>query len=626
MQNTKNQIWRSPYAIFSLLLWLKLGLLRLFLFKTVDLKWWLVDLASVLVLTSLFELVFPRRMKKGAYWGLNFILSLIFLAATLYFEHFGSVVTYTAIAEIKQLIHISSSVKASLHLEDFLFFADFILVVVMKLIPGIRRFRLMQERAVRRYVVIVLWLNSLGASVYFIRSDNNITNELVRAEQLGLLNYEMSVAFKGMKEDTESKFTSIEQAVLAVSRIQTRFNYGIQPDTSGKPAYFGSQQGRNVIVLQMEAFQNFPIHLNYNNQEVTPVLNKLASESFYFPHVFQQVGQGNTSDAEFMSNTSIYPTGTIPMSTGYGDRILPSMPRLLEERGYEANTFHVNEVHFWDRNKLYPALGFTRYYDKPNYTDDHFNSFGASDEELFRVGVEKLTELQKQNKPFYAQFITVSSHYPFKIPDDRRKMTLPASVEGKQLGDYLLSINYTDYAIGTLIEKLKAAGLWDNTVLIAYGDHFGLQPQDNDTKVLSQELGIPYHEYITRFNIPLIVHIPGQTQGQTIDRVGGQLDIMPTLANLMGISLDDENFIHFGQDLLNIQKNAFGMRYYLPTGSFFNDDILFVPGKGFDDGTAVSIRSLQPVTDLTPFRKDYNYIMRLMSMSDEYVKLLPKRE
>lgn len=625
MHNTRNQAWRSPYCIFTVLLWLKLALLRLYLFKTVDWKWWLLDLASVLVLTSLFELIFPGRAKKAAYWCLNLLLSLIFLAATLYFEHFGSVVTYTAITEIKQLIHISSSVKATMHWEDFLFFADIIIALLLWIIPGIRGFRLMQTHSVRRYAVLILLVAGAGVSAYFIRYDKGITNELVRAEQLGLLNYQVSVAFKGIS-DGEVKFASIEQALLAVNRIQSRFNYGIQLDASGKPAYFGSQQGRNVIVLQLEAFQNFPINLKYNNQEVTPVLNQLVSESFYFPHVFQQVGQGNTSDAEFMSNTSIYPTGTIPMSTGYGDRVLPSMPRLLEELGYETNTFHVNEIHFWDRNKLYPAIGFTRYYDKPYYVDDHFNSFGASDEELFRVGVEKLTELQKQNKPFYAQFITVSSHYPFKIPNDRRKMTIPADIEGKQLGDYLLSLNYTDYAVGTLIEKLKAAGLWDNTVLIAYGDHFGLQPQDNDVKVLSQELGLTYHEYVTRFNIPLIIHIPGQTQGQVIDRVGGQLDIMPTLANLLGISLDDKNFIHFGQDLLNIQKNAFGTRYYLPTGSFFNDDILFVPGKAFDDGTAVTIRTLKPVTDLEPYRKDYNYIMKLMNMSDQYVKLLPKRE
>jgi lipoteichoic acid synthase len=110
-----------------------------------------------------------------------------------------------------------------------------------------------------------------------------------------------------------------------------------------------------------------------------------------------------------------------------------------------------------------------------------------------------------------------------------------------------------------------------------------------------------------------------------INQVGGQLDIMPTIANLLGISLQEQGVVHFGQDLLNIQKNVFGMRYYLPTGSFFNDHILFVPGKGFDDGTAVSLQTLQPVIDFKAYKSDYDYVMELMKLSDQYVNMLPKR-
>ncbi|MBO9596603.1 MAG: LTA synthase family protein, partial [Cohnella sp.] len=78
-------------------------------------------------------------------------------------------------------------------------------------------------------------------------------------------------------------------------------------------------------------------------------------------------------------------------------------------------------------------------------------------------------------------------------------------------------------------------------------------------------------------------------------------------------------------DLLNVEHNVVGMRYYLPTGSFFNNDILFVPGKGFDDGTAIDLKTLQPVTDFSEYRKDYDYILSLLKLSDQYVKSLPKR-
>lgn len=81
----------------------------------------------------------------------------------------------------------------------------------------------------------------------------------------------------------------------------------------------------------------------------------------------------------------------------------------------------------------------------------------------------------------------------------------------------------------------------------------------------------------------------------------------------------------FGRDLLNTERNVIGMRYYLPTGSFLNDDILFVPGKGFEDGEAIRLDTLQPVADFSAYRDDYEYMLKLMALSDQYVKLLPKR-
>ncbi|MNR29163.1 hypothetical protein D3C85_1465320 [compost metagenome] len=100
------------------------------------------------------------------------------------------------------------------------------------------------------------------------------------------------------------------------------------------------------------------------------------------------------------------------------------------------------------------------------------------------------------------------------------------------------------------------------------------------------------------------------TEGQTVERSGGQLDILPTIANLLGVSLKDEGFTAFGHDLLNVGRNVVGMRYYLPTGSFFNDEVMFIPGKGFADGEAVSLDTFQPVADFSQYEGDYNYILQ----------------
>ncbi|UUZ96316.1 LTA synthase family protein [Paenibacillus sp. P25] len=602
-----------------------MAILRYFLFKEVLLRRLAADVAAILVITGVVELLVPARAKKSVFWAVNLICSLIFFAATLYFNYFGTIVTYTSLTELNQVTQIKSSVKSTIDPADYIFFADLVIMLLISLLGRKSREPLLSRHSVRKSAAGALTLAGLLLSVWFFRKGEPITNELKRAEELGFFNYQVVAVWDNYYNNDLSKFKTLAELLPVIQRGESRFPYNRQLATGEPPREFGSQQGKNLIVVQLEAFQNFPLKMSLNGQVLTPVLNSLMEQSYYFPHIFQQIGQGNTSDAEFMSNTSIYPTGTIPMSTGFGDRNLPSLPKSLKNLNYESDTFHVNVVTFWDRDKLYPAIGFTHYYDKPFYVNDHFNEFGASDEELYREVTKVLTGLQQQKKPFYSQLITVSSHYPFIIPENKKRITPPDTLKGKRLGDYLLAINYTDFALGTFIDQLKVAGLWDNSVFVAYGDHFGLRPQDNDPKFVSDALGITYHPQLTRFNIPLLIHMPGQTKGEVVDQVGGRLDIMPTVANLMGISLDAQQFVHFGHDLLNMNKNLFGIRYYLPTGSFINDDILLIPGKGFADGTAYNVRTLQPVADFSMYEHDYKYILRRMQVSDQYVKLLPKR-
>ncbi|USB32675.1 LTA synthase family protein [Paenibacillus sp. YPG26] len=627
MEQSRGAYHRTPFFIVFVLLLLKLVLLRYFFFAGVEITRLAADALAVLVLLSILELVTPARIKGPVYWGCNLIFSLLLFSSTLYFAHFNSVPTYTALNELHQVTGIQSSIQSTIRWIDFIYFADILVLALLWVVNRAKGVRVPGRRPVWKIGVALVLVLSLSGSATFIQLGKSITNELVQAENLGFLDYQVAAALKAREENLTIQNGNIKDTISRVNQLQLTYPYH-SPEraiTGESPKYFGAARGKNVIIVQMEAFQNFPIHLKVGGQEVTPVLNRLAAEGMYFPNVFQQIGQGNTSDAEFISNTSIYPTGTVAMSTGYGDRILPSLPSLLRKYNYETNTFHVNEASFWNRIKLYPALGFDRYYDKPAYNNDHFNEFGASDEELYRLGVDKLSAVSQSGRPFYGQFVTVSSHFPFKVPEDRVRITVPDSMKGTQLGDYIQAVNYADYAVGTLIDSLKAKGLWDQTMLVLYGDHFGLQSKDNDPAVVSQQLGIKYDPRINRFNIPLLIHLPGENKGIVIDQVGGQLDIMPTVANLLGISLKEENFTAFGHDLLNVDKNIVGMRYYLPTGSFFNNEIVFVPGQGFEDGTAVSLKTRQPVSDLAPYKEDYEYILKLMNLSDEYVKLLPKR-
>ncbi|AHV98687.1 LTA synthase family protein [Paenibacillus sabinae] len=631
--NEKNKGAAVGFYTVSALLVLKLLLLRLLFFDRIAWEWVLADAAPVLLMMGILAVAVPSRAKNAVFWIFNGLLSLLLFAASVYFNHFGSVPTYLALYELNQVFQIRDSVESTIQPADYLFFADFAGYAIYRLFrrwkPAPRDMRSASSPPKHRGAFLaVLFVSIIGGaslSAYSIHAASGITNELVQAENAGFLNYEVVAAIRERRNNELHGIGNIRDTIAKAEALESSYHYGGTPSGTPSAKFFGSMKGKNVIVVQMEAFQNFPLHQSLNGQELTPNLNKLADEGFYFPRIFQQIGPGNTSDAEFMSNTSIYPIGSLAMSTGFGDRTLPSLPRVLEKKGYESYTFHVNKVGFWNRKELYAALGFSGYYDKPYYKNDHFNAFGASDEQLYLTGVQKLAELKRKGTPFYAQFVTASSHHPFQIPDSFKKISVPDNLQGTMLSDYLTAINYTDYAIGTLIDELKQSGLWDSTVLVFYGDHFGLQPQDVPPEQVEGALGIKYDNRISRFNIPLIIHMPGSERGKTIERTGGQLDIMPTLANLLGISLKNEGVTPFGHDLLNIQHNVAGMRYYLPSGSFFNDDILFVPGKSFQDGEAVSLKTLQRIADFAKYERDYKYILQWMSLSDEYVKLLPRR-
>ncbi|ASA23905.1 LTA synthase family protein [Paenibacillus donghaensis] len=631
----------STFYIVAGLLWVKLLLLRYLFFDNIAWEWITADIAPVLFLMGIFTLLTPVRMRTAVYWIFNGLLSLLLFAASVYFNHFGSVPTYLALTELGQVGQVKESVESTIQRVDLLFFADLVIIGGYSLFRrwkqgkrsyGYRsnhgRYELSSEPSKARFVhltvLLVAIIGGFALSAYSVQAARDITNELVQAESAGFLSYEVAAALKVQEDNGLHGTGDINDTIARIDALEQTYPYS-DKTPGAAPDDFGSFKGKNVIVIQMEAFQNFPLHESLDGQELTPVLNKLADEGYYFPHVYQQIGPGNTSDAEFISNTSIYPIATLAMSTGFGDRKIPSLPRLLRDKGYEAYTFHVNNVAFWNRNEMYPALGFNGYYDKKSFTNDHFNSFGASDEQLYRTAVEKLAALNQKGTPFYAQMVTVSSHHPFKVKDEFKKITIPDNLKDTMLGDYLAAINYTDYAIGTLIEELKSSGLWDNTVLVMYGDHFGLQPKDVPEEQVEQALGISYDSRVSRFNIPLIIHAPGMKQGMKVERTGGQLDILPTLANLLGVSLQEEGFTAFGHDLLNIDRNVVGMRYYSPTGSFFNDEIMFVPGKDFQNGEAVSLDKLEPVTDFSRYQQDYDYILKLMRLSDEYVKLLPQR-
>lgn len=615
---------KSHFFIFTSLILLKVLFLRYLLFEEVELtQTILLELSYILVFTALLELVKPS-WKPALYFLLNAAFSVLFLAVILYYSFFGRIVTYFALFQLGQVGTINESVTALLEPVYLLFFVDLIVLFVL-LIFKKSLFPAVQLN--KKFFLAVLVFFGIGVSAlnFNLHKDEAISNNVIAAQEKGILNYEALEIYFGpdnlMAVETSVSVDNLSELKEEINRVK-----GLETIPEQQRNYFNEAEGRNLIVIQVESMQSFPVGLDVEGTEVTPHLNKLLEESFFFPNTAQQTGPGNTSDAEFILNTSLYPVAFNPTSQTYGTKKFPSLPRLLAAEDYSSFTFHADDISFWNRDELYPGLGIGNYYDDDFFGSEDVIGIGPSDRIMFEKALPVMREHHMKEQPFYAQLIGLTSHHPFTLPEKDRQLSLPERFNGSLTGDYLVSINYMDTVIHEFIEELKREGIYENSVIAIYGDHFGLQQSaisENDVDLVSELLGREY-QTLDRLSVPFIVHAPGITDaGQTFDKTSGQLDMMPTLANLLGVSLDEQ--IVFGQDLLNHDSNLLGARYYLPIGSFWNDDVLFIPEKDFDDGNAYDLETDQAVENYDQYREDYDRVLQLEKLSDDYIESLPEQ-
>jgi len=344
-----------------------------------------------------------------------------------------------------------------------------------------------------------------------------------------------------------------------------------EPDWSSSE-YWGIAEGRNLIVIQVEALQNFVVGQSYHDQELTPVLNSLIGEdTFYFDNYYYQIGGGNTADAEFHVNNSLFAPESAAGYVKYTNNVYHGLPYLLKDNGYgSAHAFHNYIAEFWNRETAYPAQGFDSYTSLEDFEQTDMFPMGLSDREMFRQSMDLLLECEE---PFYAFYVTVSSHHPYVIPEEYREITLTAEDEGTMFGSYLQAVNYADRAIGDFIAMLDEAGLYENSVIVIYGDHYALT--NTDHAISSRVLDLTGESYTIYdvFNVPMLIHIPEMERTETVSIAGGHMDVMPTLLPLLGIRND--RTVMFGQNLLEADSGFVCQQTHVSVGSFISDEVFF---------------------------------------------------
>ena len=217
---------------------------------------------------------------------------------------------------------------------------------------------------------------------------------------------------------------------------------------------------------------------------------------------------------------------------------------MLKKEGYNTSYMHGNYGYFWNRENVYKSFGVDNLELKDKFEDQSENIMGyLSDELLYRQAVEKL---ETYNMPFFSYIVSASSHTAFTLDglEDRTKVNIDVGkYKDSFFGNYLESMNYADYAFGIFIEELKKADLYDDTIILVYGDHNGIDMYNEEMLDFLKQTNENLNDVDIKLNYIRVacgIKIPG-IENLKIEKPVNKLDIKPTFKYL--VEGNDENII-----------------------------------------------------------------------------------
>lgn len=551
-----------------------------------------------------YLLSYLMKGKKSLFFFVTFytLISCIMFIDTLYFKYFNQLTSIIMLKQLGQLGTISESISYVLKPINFLLLADIIPLFIFSIIYIIKKpiNKAANGRKTLAFIMGALILTSLTiawVSVFY--------NDINPAKEEFFTYHGADIYNVFLKKDN---IVNIDKLLVD----------SIKRTVEKEKKLFAIAEGKNIITIQVEGLQNFVINREYEGQEITPNLNKLIKENtIYFDRYYQQLGRGNTSDAEFVSHNSLYPAMDGQTYYKYYKNTFYGLPWILKEKNYNTIALHGYKGSFWNRDKAYPYQGFDKYYngDSDYKANEPIIGFGINDSEFFK---QSLKYIKTTKEPFYAFMITLSSHHPFNMAERYKKIKLAKKHRDTLFGKYIQSINYTDEAIGQFIKALKDEGLYDNTIINIYGDHFGLAVRENNIKQMTEFLGRKY-DFDEMMRVPLLIHIPKAGLKATISTIGGQIDFLPTILNLLGI--ENKKGIMMGQDLINSKEGFVAQQTHMLKGSFIMDDIVFYMSRDglFKNSRAWQISTGQEV-GVERCRENYEKAIEEINQSDYILK------
>ena len=555
-----------------------------------------------LLLLGLALYIKNTKLFYGIAITIYLVLFLWLFSNVVYYREFADYISVsTMMATSSVSTGLGETALELFNLWDLVYFADFIIIAIVlrkkpyKLNP--KPFSKRASFAVSSLAILLFSVNLFTAEIdrpeLLTRGFSN--TYIVRA--LGLPAFFTYNAHQTYTAEKDRSDATAEDLVPVEEYVQEHY-------ASPNSDYFGIAKGRNVIYLHLESLQQFVIDYKLNvdgvEYEVTPFLNSLyhSQSTLAFSNFFNQVKAGKTSDAETMIETSLFGLNQGSFMVQYGgSNTQQAAPYILSQNGgYTSAVFHGNSASFWNRNNTYKQWGYNYFFDQSYFseaTEENSFQYGLNDKIMFADSIQYLEHLQQ---PFYAKFITVSNHYPYTSSLIGDEIGFPlADTPDETINGYFATANYLDASIKAFFDYLKATGLYENSIIVLYGDHYGISNSRNPN--LAPLIGKDSQTWSDFDNammqrVPYMIVVPGMTNGGIIDTFGGEIDALPTLEHLLGIEAN--NYLQVGQDMLSSEHSqVVALR---TAGNFITPKYTSYGGKIYYTETGVEITNPDEVT------------------------------
>ncbi len=385
--------------------------------------------------------------------------------------------------------------------------------------------------------------------------------------------------------DTSPNVMDVDLAAVAENApndsVAWLANYFSSVTPTNKNEYTGMFEGYNVIQFVLEGFSGYAI-----DPVLTPTLYRMANEGFVFSNYYTALHFTSTSNGECQTLLGLYPKNGTPITmkrTGeLGTNCYFSLAQQLGRAGYQVVGYHDNQD-MYGRNASHSNLGYDwKYYTNGLQCEE--NAAGTDrlwpqrDKYMVEVSID---DYLYSDVPFHVYYLTVSGHTNYgwnRVASQYKDLVSDLPVSEKTQAYVAAAAIEVDRAMEYLLQRLEEAGKLDNTLIIATGDHIPYADVDVLEELAGKSFGSSEAlEKIDESNIDfdvykntLILWSASMEQPVQVDKVCCQVDILPTVSNLLGLEYDSRMLS--GTDLLSDSEGlvVFSSRCWKSDKGFYN--------------------------------------------------------